>query len=401
MIRARGRVARAVTRTGCRRSRCWGRRGRGVRGRRTRRARRRGVVFRTCEPGEHGGAGCGETRGPPRDQADTLAASFSRQSLIAGSSHVRHDRQASSEPSSDQVRIRRDGCGGRVDTYAGSMLMPMRFRDGITQGDITLTFRRWKRCQVVAGHRYRTAAGRIEVDEVDVVDPNRITNADARRAGFASRAELLAELRGADDLPTYRIRFHAVDGPDERDTLAATAAMSSAEITELTRRLERLDRASSHGPWTRAVLEVIAERPGRARRRSRARGVRTRDAAVQARRAQAEEPRPDDQSRASATGCRRAARRTSRATRSRVVDEDRAAVTRDPHPVLRSVRTRCRSDGRAPGTCARRSGRTTSGSTPCSTRSSRRTAPDRRTRSPCSAVASRSRCARPPARSRC
>ncbi len=139
--------------------------------------------------------------------------------------------------------------------------MPMRFRDGIVRGEITLTFRRWKRLQVVAGHRYRTAAGRIEVEKVDIVDPSRITNADARRAGFASRTELLRELRGADDLPTYRIRFHAVDGPDERDTLAASAALSSDEIAELTRRLERLDRASSHGPWTRAVLEVINRRP--------------------------------------------------------------------------------------------------------------------------------------------
>ena len=50
------------------------------------------------------------------------------------------------------------------------------------------------------------------------------------------------------------------------------------------------------------------------------------------------------------------ARRISRRS-SRVVDEDRAAVTRDPHPVVDRSRTRCRSDGRAPGTCARCSGR--------------------------------------------
>jgi hypothetical protein len=141
------------------------------------------------------------------------------------------------------------------------MLMPMRFRDGVARGEITLTFRRWKRLQVVVGNRYRTAAGRIEVDKVDVIDPGRITNADARRAGFASRTELLAELRGADDLPTYRIRFHAVAGPDERDTLAASAALAPDEVAEITRQLDRLDRASAHGPWTRAVLAVIERRP--------------------------------------------------------------------------------------------------------------------------------------------
>ena len=32
-------------------------------------------------------------------------------------------------------------------------------------------------------------------------------------------------------------------------------------MAELDRRLERLDRASQHGPWTTEVLRAIAERP--------------------------------------------------------------------------------------------------------------------------------------------
>jgi hypothetical protein len=141
------------------------------------------------------------------------------------------------------------------------MLMPMRFKDPIARGEVTLTFRRWKRCQVVAGHVYRTAAGRIRVDAVDVVDPARITARDARAAGFGSRAELLAELRGTPDLPTYRIRIRAADGSDPRDELAATDALDPAAVTELDRRLDRLDRAGSHGPWTRAVLRTIQQHP--------------------------------------------------------------------------------------------------------------------------------------------
>src|SRR6478672_9693267 len=100
------------------------------------------------------------------------------------------------------------------------MLMPMRLRDPIARGEVTLTFRRWKRPQVVAGNTYRTAAGRIAVDAVDVVDPDRITKAEAKRAGFASPAEVVAELRGTADLPTYRIRFHCAEGPDPRTVLA-------------------------------------------------------------------------------------------------------------------------------------------------------------------------------------
>ena len=60
------------------------------------------------------------------------------------------------------------------------MLMPMRFRPGIESGAITVTFRRWKRPQVVAGNTYRTAVGRLVVEAIDVVDPASITKADAR-----------------------------------------------------------------------------------------------------------------------------------------------------------------------------------------------------------------------------
>ncbi len=57
------------------------------------------------------------------------------------------------------------------------------------------------------------------------------------------------------------MRFHHVDEPDERDVLAAQAALTEADLADLDRRLARLDRASSHGPWTHATLRLIAERP--------------------------------------------------------------------------------------------------------------------------------------------
>jgi hypothetical protein len=142
------------------------------------------------------------------------------------------------------------------------MLMPMRFRPGIERGAITLTFRRWKRPQVIAGNTYRTAAGRLVVDAVDVVDPAGITEAESERAGFPSRAELLGELRGPLDLPTYRVRFHLASDPDPRAVLAASAGFSADDIADLTRRLARLDRASSHGSWTIDVLRAIEARPG-------------------------------------------------------------------------------------------------------------------------------------------
>jgi hypothetical protein len=141
------------------------------------------------------------------------------------------------------------------------MLFEQRFREGVQGGAVTVTFRRWKRRQAVAGHRYRTAVGMIEVDAVDVVTADEIGDAEVRVAGYPSRDALLADLRGTEDLPIYRVRFHAVAGPDPRDELAADEVLSDGDVAELDRRLDRLDRASSSGPWTAETLAVIAAHP--------------------------------------------------------------------------------------------------------------------------------------------
>jgi hypothetical protein len=52
-----------------------------------------------------------------------------------------------------------------------------------------------------------------------------------------------------------------VDEPDPRAELAAAKDLTADDRAEIDRRLSRLDRASSHGPWTRAVLECIAANP--------------------------------------------------------------------------------------------------------------------------------------------
>ena len=132
---------------------------------------------------------------------------------------------------------------------------------GIQDGSITVTFRRWKRPQAIAGNVYRTPAGRIAVTAVDVIGPGDITDADAIASGYPSAAALVVDLRGEPGTPVHRIRFHLAEGPDPRDVLAATAELSDQDRAELDRRLDRLDKASKHGPWTRQVLELIAAHP--------------------------------------------------------------------------------------------------------------------------------------------
>jgi hypothetical protein len=141
------------------------------------------------------------------------------------------------------------------------MLVPQRLAPGIADGSITVLLRRWRRRQAIAGRRYRTAAGILEVDAVDLLEEADITDADARAAGAADAAAARAELRGPADVPVTRVRFHAVHEPDPRALLVADGALSDADVADLDRRLERMDRLSPQGPWTRSALEAIAAHP--------------------------------------------------------------------------------------------------------------------------------------------
>jgi hypothetical protein len=144
----------------------------------------------------------------------------------------------------------------------GFVLFEQRFWPGIADGSVTVTFRRWKRRQVVAGRRYRTPAGMIEVVALNVVDETEIDDEQALLAGYESASTLLGDLRGTPELPVFRIEFRYVDAPDPRDVLADTATLSATEVAEIDRRLDRFDAASPHGPWTTQTLQIIGRRPG-------------------------------------------------------------------------------------------------------------------------------------------
>jgi hypothetical protein len=141
------------------------------------------------------------------------------------------------------------------------VLFERKLREGIHAGLIVVAFRRWRRCQVVSGHRYRTGLDLVEVESVDVVRPADIDSQQATEAGYAAVEDLLNDLRGDASLPLYRIRLRRVAEPDPRQVLAAAAGLTAAEFASLSARLARLDRSGRHGPWTMAVLTLIAERP--------------------------------------------------------------------------------------------------------------------------------------------
>ena len=140
------------------------------------------------------------------------------------------------------------------------MLFRERYWRGIADGSITLAFRRWKRPTVKAGGNLRSPGGYLAIDSVEIIDESSITEADARRAGCDNRGGLLRELDYGPDRALYRIEFH-VAGPDPRDALREQADLSADELATIGQRLVRIDAASTDGPWTQRVLEIIAERP--------------------------------------------------------------------------------------------------------------------------------------------
>lgn len=136
-----------------------------------------------------------------------------------------------------------------------------RYREAIEAGTVTLIFRRWTSRQVVAGRVYRTSAGRLEVLAIDEVDPAAITDEEAVRAGAADADAVRRDLATGPGRTTYRIEVRPLLGPDPRAELAAADDLTDDDVAEIDRRLDVLDEASSHGPWTTEVLRLIEAQP--------------------------------------------------------------------------------------------------------------------------------------------
>jgi hypothetical protein len=137
------------------------------------------------------------------------------------------------------------------------VILPMDVARGVADGQVTHVFRRWSRCRVRVGSTLRTVAGVVEITGVTRVDT--ITDEDARGAGAASADAVRAAFRGDDGDPVFRIDLRFT-GADPRDALSA--GLDPSEVDGITARLDRLDRASTHGAWTRTTLEAVAAQPG-------------------------------------------------------------------------------------------------------------------------------------------
>ena len=140
------------------------------------------------------------------------------------------------------------------------MLLQKRILDEIAAGRVTLVFRRWKRPTVKTGGQLRTRIGVLDIDAVDVIKESQITDRDAIQAGFASRQELLEELRRRTEGQLYRIKLRP-GGEDPRVALRKKSKLTRPELEEIRLKLERMDERSGTGCWTNATLQLISEHP--------------------------------------------------------------------------------------------------------------------------------------------
>lgn len=108
----------------------------------------------------------------------------------------------------------------------------------VEDGSLTVTYRAWKRPQVKVGGRYRVGLTTVQVTTLEQVPRASVPDEHLRWLGDAD--------------PVWRVDFERVE-PEVKPALP---------FEELTRRLARLDAASSHGPWTRVTLELIRDHPG-------------------------------------------------------------------------------------------------------------------------------------------
>ena len=112
-----------------------------------------------------------------------------------------------------------------------------------------------------AGGTLLTPAGQLSIGSVRPVALNRISPADARRAGYESRQGLIAELQRRAEGQDYRIELGPLS-PDPRIALRKSPARTIAQTQELHERLRRMDALAQDGPWTRRTLQVIKTHPG-------------------------------------------------------------------------------------------------------------------------------------------
>jgi hypothetical protein len=90
------------------------------------------------------------------------------------------------------------------------MVFTKRLREGVRNGDITLSVRIWQSPRVKVGNRYAMDEGWIEVDSIEPIGLPDITPELARASGFLGVLDLLKVAKHGRGEKIYLVRFHYI-----------------------------------------------------------------------------------------------------------------------------------------------------------------------------------------------
>jgi hypothetical protein len=90
------------------------------------------------------------------------------------------------------------------------MVFTRRLREGVRNGDITVSVRIWQSPRVKVGNRYPMEEGEIEVDSIELIGLPDITPELARASGFLGVLDLLKVAKHGRGEKIYLVRFHYV-----------------------------------------------------------------------------------------------------------------------------------------------------------------------------------------------
>jgi hypothetical protein len=145
------------------------------------------------------------------------------------------------------------------------MLFRREFHQGLRSGEITLSFRTWRTPHAKPGGRYRLGRGEeVEVLGVERVRVGALRDADARRAGFADRTQLLEFLRRGARAPLgsateiFRVELRYAGRPPGKRR--PSRAASPAELDSLVAHVDAMERRARE-PWAWRTLETIGRKP--------------------------------------------------------------------------------------------------------------------------------------------
>lgn len=130
---------------------------------------------------------------------------------------------------------------------------------GIKAGKISLAFRKWEKVRVTEGRTMRTAVGVIKLEKVERVAIGSITEADARKAGFEDRDQLVKDLKRVTAGSVHKVRLK-YESEDPRIALRSKIALTDEEFKKLESKLARLN---ARRPRTLTYLKLIAKHPSR------------------------------------------------------------------------------------------------------------------------------------------